>query len=97
MSRVLKLMGTVNWGRRAGDLLGAQVRAALDASAGPVADELTVRVHAGSVSLRGEVDDLRDISRLEAAVRSVPGVVEVDNLLRLRLTGRRVRPTVLSA
>ena len=97
MSRVLKLVGNVDWGRRAGDLLAAQVRAALDASAGARAADITIRVQSGVVSLRGEVDHLRDITRLEAAVRAVPGVREVDNLIRLRLTGRATRPVVLSA
>ncbi len=97
MSRVLKLVGTVNWGRRSGDLLIAQVRAALDAAAGDRAGDISVRVQAGRVSLRGEVQDMRDISRYEAAARAVPGVVDVDNLIRLHLTGRAMRPTVLSA
>jgi osmotically-inducible protein OsmY len=97
VTRVRKLVGTVNWGRRAGDLLAAQVRAALDASVDSEAAAIAIRVQAGVVSLRGEVEDLRDISRLEAAVRAVPGVREVDNLLRLRLIGKSVRPTVLSA
>ena len=96
MTRVLKLVGTVNWGRRSGDLLAAPVRSALDA-AGADGSQITLRVHSGMVSLRGEVEDLADISRYEATVRSVPGVVDVDNLLRLRLTGRVVRPSVVTA
>lgn len=97
MSRVLRLVASASWGRRAGDLLVAQARAALDLTFGDAAAEITVRAHQGVVTLRGEVDDMSYISRFEAAVRAVPGVLEVDNLLRLRLTGRVVRPTVLSA
>ena len=94
MSPVRKLVGTVNWGRRSGDLLIAQVRAALDAAGG---DELSIRVTSGLVTLRGEVDDLRDITRYEQVARDVPGVIDVDNLLRLRLTGVAVRPHVVTA
>src|SRR2546421_2360958 len=94
VSPVRKLVGTVSWGRRSGDLLVAQVRAELDAAGG---SEITVRVQDGVVSLRGEVDDLRDISRYEAVARQVPGVIDVDNLLRLHLTGVAVRPRILSA
>jgi osmotically-inducible protein OsmY len=97
VTRVHKLVGSANWGRRAGDLLIARARAALDLAFGEAAAQITVRVQSGVVVLRGEVEDMRDISRFEAAVRHVPGVVDVDNLLRLRLTGRAARPTVLSA
>ena len=94
MSPVRKLVGTVNWGRRSGDLLIAQVCAALDASG---ATDITLRVQSGVVTLRGEVEDMRDISRFEHVARAVPGVIDVDNLLRLRLTGVAVRPRVVTA
>ncbi len=97
MTRVLKLVGTANWGRRTGDLLIARVRAALDTTFGDSVAQISLRAHAGVVSLRGEVEDLADITRYEFAVRSVPGVVDVDNLLRLRLSGRAIRPRILSA
>jgi len=97
VSRVLKLVGNANWGRRAGDLLVARVRAALDLTYGDSASAIVVRAHDGVVSLRGEVEDIQDISRFDAAVRAVQGVQDVDNILRLRLSGRGVRPTVLSA
>jgi hypothetical protein len=47
------------------------------------------------ITLRGEVDELTDITRFDAAVREVGDVVDVDNLLRLRM--RDLRPRVLSA
>ena len=95
MSPVRKLVGTVNWGRRSGDLLTAQVRAALDAAG---AADIALRTETGTLTLRGEVDDMRDISRYEEIVRGIPGVVDVDNLLRLRLTGVATRrPRVVIA
>ena len=42
------------------------------------------------------VADIDDIARYDAAVRSIPGVLDVDNLLRLRLPAA-VRPHVLTA
>ena len=47
------------------------------------------------ITLRGEVDELTDITRFEIAVREVGDVVDVDNLLRLRM--RDQRPRVLTA
>ena len=84
----------VRRGRR--DQLAALVTAQLASVNGPV-ESLAVRAENGVVSLRGEVEDIDDIDRLEAIVRSVPGVTDVDNLLRLRLTGVASRPRVLSA
>jgi hypothetical protein len=78
------------------DDTGERVHDALQA-AFPGADAMTVRVEAGVVTLRGEVDDLRDIGRLEAVARDVAGVTDVDNLLRLRLTGHVAGRPVLSA
>lgn len=71
-------------------------RAALSATLGDAADDLSLRIHECVVAIRGEVEDMADIQAYEAIVRAVPGVVDVDNLLRLRITGR-MRPQVLSA
>ena len=71
-------------------------RAALSAALGDTADDLSLRIHEGVVAIRGEVEQMADIHAYEAIVRAVPGVVDVDNLLRLRVTGR-TRPHVLSA
>ena len=69
-------------------------RAALSAALGDAADDLSLRIHEGVIAIRGEVEQMADIHTYEAIVRAVPGVVDVDNLLRLRLSGR---PQVLSA
>ena len=71
-------------------------RSALGATLGSAAEQLSLRVHEGVVTIRGEVEQMADIHAYEAIVREVPGVVDVDNLLRLRLTARS-RPQVLSA
>lgn len=71
-------------------------RAALSAALGDAADDLSLRIREGVIAIRGEVEQMADIQAYEAIVRAVPGVVGVDNLLRLRLTGRS-RPQVLSA
>jgi len=76
-------------------LLGT-TRSALSAALGDAADDLSLRIHEGLVAIRGEVEQMADIHTYEAIVRAVPGVVDVDNLLRLRLTAR-IRPRVLSA
>jgi BON domain len=78
------------------DQTAPRVRLAL-AAAYDDAEQLTVRADRGVVTLRGEVTDLKDIERLEAIARAVPGVQDVDNLLRLRLTGMASRPRVLTA
>ena len=62
---------------------------------GDLATGLEIRANRGVVTLRGEVDELTDITRFETAVREVGDVVDVDNLLRLRM--RDQRPHVLSA
>jgi osmotically-inducible protein OsmY len=71
-------------------------RAALSSALGDAAGGLSLRIHEGVVVIRGEVEQMADIHTYEAIVRAVPGVVDVDNLLRLRLTGQS-RPRVLSA
>ncbi|HWF57762.1 MAG TPA: BON domain-containing protein [Candidatus Dormibacteraeota bacterium] len=59
-----------------------RVRAAL-AEQHPGADAIQLTVHKGTVTLRGEVDHLDDIDALEETARSVAGVTDVNNLLRL--------------
>ena len=81
--------------RREPDQLAARVRLALQVTFGAEADAIAVKQLDGVVTLRGEVDDIEDIARYEMAVRDIPGVQEVDNLLRLRATA--VRPRVLTA
>ncbi len=78
------------------DTAAEQATLALRVSFGEAAEQITVRSARGVVTLRGEVDDIADIARYEAAVRGLPGVVDVDNLLRLRLAGSS-RPKVLTA
>lgn len=75
--------------------LADRVRVALTMGFGDLATGLEIRANRGVVTLRGEVDELTDITRFETAVREVGDVVDVDNLLRLRI--RDQRPHVLSA
>lgn len=50
------------------------------------ADTMQVTVHKGTVTLRGEVARLEDIDAYELTARSVDGVADVNNLLRLATT-----------
>jgi hypothetical protein len=84
------------WRRRIGDGLEARARHAMDITFGDAASEIIVRAQDGVVTLRGEVDQLSQITRFEEAIRAVPGVVDIDNLLRLRLPGA-AKPRVLTA
>jgi osmotically-inducible protein OsmY len=77
------------------ETLADRVRVALTMGFGDLATGLEIRANRGVVTLRGEVDELTDITRFETAVREVGDVVDVDNLLRLRM--RDMRPHVLSA
>lgn len=81
-----------DWDRTLAD----RVRSALTLGFGDLASGLEIRASRGVVTLRGEVDELTDITRFETAVRQVGDVADVDNLLRLRMTGVR-RPHVLTA
>ena len=73
----------------------AECAVALSLGFGDLATGLEIRANRGVVTLRGEVDELTDITRFETAVRDIGDVVDVDNLLRLRM--REARPHVLSA
>jgi osmotically-inducible protein OsmY len=101
-ANVAALVGSVIEAPRRSDERGSDAQLATDArlslkvAFGEPADELTVKARRGVVTLRGEVADIDDIARYDAAVRSIPGVLDVDNLLRLRLPAA-VRPHVLTA
>lgn len=82
--------------RRVGDSVETAVRLALQAAYGEAAEAILVKAERGVVTLRGEVDAIDDIGRYETTARAVPGVTDVDNLLRVRLVGV-ARPYVLSA
>ena len=83
--------GTASWDKT----LASRVRSALALGFGDLATGLEIRANRGVITLRGEVDELTDITRFETAVRDISDVVDVDNLLRLRM--REARPHVLSA
>jgi osmotically-inducible protein OsmY len=77
------------------ETLANRVRVALSLGFGDLATGIEIRANRGVITLRGEVDELTDITRFETAVREVGDVVDVDNLLRLRM--RDQRPRVLTA
>ncbi len=77
------------------ETLANRVRVALSLGFGDLATGIEIRANRGVITLRGEVDELTDITRFEIAVREVGDVVDVDNLLRLRM--RDQRPRVLTA
>lgn len=77
------------------ETLADRVRVALTIGFGDLATGLEIRANRGVITLRGEVDELTDITRFETAVREVGDVADVDNLLRLRVLD--ARPYVLSA
>ncbi len=83
--------GTAGWD----ETLANRVRVALSLGFGDLATGLEIRANRGVITLRGEVDELTDITRFEIAVREIGDVVDVDNLLRLRM--RDLRPRVLTA
>ena len=83
--------GATSWD----ETLANRVRVALSLGFGALATGLEVRANRGVITLRGEVDELTDITRFDSAVREVGDVVDVDNLLRLRMLDSR--PRVLTA
>ena len=76
--------------------LADRVRIALALGFGDLASGIGIRANHGVITLRGEVDELTDITRFETAVREVGDVADVDNLLRLR-TREAQRPHVVTA
>ncbi len=75
--------GAPGRGGRKETQLAESVRAALRARHAAAADDLQVAAHKSTVTLRGEVGHLDDIDAFEATARSVAGVSDVNNLLRL--------------
>jgi osmotically-inducible protein OsmY len=84
-------------GRSSGRGGRAELRLADDALATIVerhpgaTNDLQVTAHRGTVTLRGEVARLDDIGALEATTRSISGVADVNNLLRLATTATSTR------
>jgi osmotically-inducible protein OsmY len=78
------------------EALADRVRIALSLGFGDLASGIGIRANHGVITLRGEVDELTDITRFETAVREVGDVADVDNLLRLR-TREAQRPHVVTA
>ena len=78
------------------ETLADRVRVALSLGFGDLASGIGIRASRGVITLRGEVDELSDITRFESAVREVGDVADVDNLLRLRMRENH-RPHVVSA
>jgi hyperosmotically inducible protein len=64
--------------------LARQVRRQLVRTKGVDASEVAVGVRDGAVLLRGRLNDAGQIARVEAAVKTVPGVKSVDNQLTLQ-------------
>lgn len=98
MGRIRGAARVLRWERGIGEdsIVQERVRSTLRVAFGGAADGVSLRVHHGLLTMRGEVEQLDEIRLYESVVRRVPGVLEVDNLLRLRLTGR-IRPFVLTA
>jgi osmotically-inducible protein OsmY len=75
--------GAPGRGGRKEEELASNVRAELSARHVGAAGALMVSAHRSTVTLRGEVTDIDDIALFEATARSVSGVGDVNNLLRL--------------
>jgi osmotically-inducible protein OsmY len=85
-AHVAALVG-VRASRREAELIDG-VRAELDQRFGDESAEVGVTAHKSTVTLRGEVARLDAIDAFEDAARSVGGVSDVNNLLRLVATAR---------
>jgi osmotically-inducible protein OsmY len=85
-AHVATLVG-VRASRREAELIEG-VRAELDQRFGDESAEVGVTAHKTTVTLRGEVARLDAIDAFEDAARSVVGVSDVNNLLRLVATAR---------
>jgi osmotically-inducible protein OsmY len=74
--------------------LRARITAALREELGP--DGLALQVttgEGGSVTVRGEVGSLEQISRASEVIESLSGGAEIDNLIRLRAPAGGGAPT----
>jgi osmotically-inducible protein OsmY len=85
-ANVATIVGASRRGGRNDAQLGDRVRSQLGERHSGAADAMSVTVHKGTVTLRGEVSHLDDIDALEETARSVVGVTDVNNLLRLPIT-----------
>ncbi|MEO8899395.1 MAG: BON domain-containing protein [Candidatus Dormibacter sp.] len=85
-AHVATLVG-VRANRREAELVEG-VRAELAVRFGDESDGVGVTAHKSTVTLRGEVGQLDAIDAFEDAARSVGGVSDVNNLLRLVATAR---------
>jgi osmotically-inducible protein OsmY len=81
-ANVATMVGPSRGGRKE-EHLADRVRAQLGVEHEGAADALHVSAHKSTVTLRGEVIHLDDIDAFEATARSVAGVSDVNNLLRL--------------
>ena len=73
------------WGAKTEDeRVAAVVAGMLRASYGSRAEDFVIRVRRGRVTLRGDVFALADIEQLETRVRTIQGVRDVENLLRIK-------------
>jgi osmotically-inducible protein OsmY len=90
MARILDVMRVSGRERHQGSDAATALLAhqALIVAFGSKADQLSLRADHGVLTMRGEVEHIDDINAYEYVARQVPGVRDVDNLLRLRLTGR---------
>ena len=70
-------------GRPGDEALAAAIRRELREDASTTALQIEVTVKNGIVKLRGEVPDLIDAENAEAVARTVPGVVDVDESLKV--------------
>jgi osmotically-inducible protein OsmY len=70
------------------EMLADRVRSEIFRQSGVPRGAINIDSGNGVVTLRGEVDDLEDISSLEMAARKVGGVKDVRNLLHLSSAAR---------
>ncbi|MFN2582031.1 MAG: BON domain-containing protein [Candidatus Dormibacteria bacterium] len=98
MARILHVMRVAGRDQPHDDAAVAMLaQQALAVAFGPAADAMSIRADRGVLTLRGEVEHIDDIAGYEYVARQVPGVRDVDNLLRLRLSGRGLRARVQPA
>lgn len=89
--RLRRRRATVEPSVRGDEVVAAAVRQRLRSGLGSKAEDVAIRVRDGRVTVRGEVETLDEIRRLEGEIGAVDGVEGVNNLLRLDIR-RTVRP-----